>query len=233
MALRETALVLSALLVAAASLPAGGRGDLASGLLGNVLSRPVPGQDFSLTDQHGFAFRLSEARGKVVVLTFIYTHCTDTCPYIALKVREAVILLGSAADRAVFVAVTTDPARDTRKVTDDYSRAAGLESAWRFLSGPAPDVAAVWRSYGIGVARKDTRDMESREDDGTALTRGLSGDDLRVADRIAGEFGGGYEVSHSTPLWLIDARGRVRASLGADAAPADLAADVRILLKER
>ena len=233
MDLRVSASIISALLIAAVPLPAGGSGEQVSALVGNVLSHPVPAQDFSLTDQQGLAFRLSEARGKVVVLTFIYTHCTDTCPSMALKVREAITLLGSDADRAVFVAVTTDPLRDTRMVTADYSRAAGLENAWRFLSGPASAVAAVWRAYGIGVARKDGRDEAAPDADEALQTRGLSRDDLMRAGEIAGRFGGGYEVSHSTPFWLIDGRGRLRVSLGADAAPVDLAADVRILLKGR
>src|SRR5947209_2745019 len=43
-----------------------------------VISKPAP--DFALPDQDGRSIRLSQFHGKLVLLTFFYTNCTDVCP---------------------------------------------------------------------------------------------------------------------------------------------------------
>ena len=94
-----------------------------------------PAADFTLSDQLGEPFHLASSRGRVVVLTFIYTHCENECPFVTLKLKRARALLGSDAGEAVFVAVTTDPRRDTRTVIERYSREAGMLDGWYFLTG--------------------------------------------------------------------------------------------------
>src|SRR5208282_454616 len=113
-------------------------------LSGTVIPHPSPAPDFTLTDQHGSQFRMADTKGRVVVMSFIYTHCTDLCPFITLKIKSARDLLGKDADKAVFVAVTTDPGRDTQSVIDAYSRAAGLSDSWFFVTGPLAAVKDVW-----------------------------------------------------------------------------------------
>ena len=44
------------------------------GLVNNMIQHTMAAPDFTLTDQHGQPFHLADARGKVVVLCFIYTH---------------------------------------------------------------------------------------------------------------------------------------------------------------
>ena len=59
---------------------------------GTVLKAPVSAPDFTLTDQHGQPFRLSEQRGRVVLLYFGYAHCPGACPITLSKwtqIREA------------------------------------------------------------------------------------------------------------------------------------------------
>src|SRR3982750_2566560 len=50
---------------------------------------PAPPGDFALRDQGGKLVQLSRLRGRVVVLTPLYTHCEDTCPLTAQQVRGA------------------------------------------------------------------------------------------------------------------------------------------------
>ena len=45
------------------------------------------------------------------------------------------------------------------------------------------------------------------------------------------EFGGGYDVSHSIPIVIIDPSGNVRALLDARSYPKDIAKDVRALVQ--
>ena len=78
-------------------------------LLGTVYTQTPPAADFTLTDQHGKPFRMADTRGKVVVLSFLYTHCTDYCPFMAVKLMRSARLLGQAMGGVVIVPVTTDP----------------------------------------------------------------------------------------------------------------------------
>ena len=44
--------------------------------------------DFQLTDQNGSLIKLSDFRGKIVVLTFMDSKCKDTCPLTAAQLRR-------------------------------------------------------------------------------------------------------------------------------------------------
>jgi cytochrome oxidase Cu insertion factor (SCO1/SenC/PrrC family) len=179
---------------------------------------------------------MADTKGRVVVMTFIYTHCTDLCPFITLKVKDTRDQLGKDADKAVFVAVTTDPQRDTEKVIAAYSRAAGLYDAWHFVTGPAASVKDVWYNYGVGVdiekpaPKEEPSGKSSNATDEPEPTQGLSPEEVGQAHRIVDEFGGGYDVSHSAPFWIIDRQGRIRASMDADALPSAIAGNVRALI---
>ena len=61
---------------------------------------PVP--DFTMTGQDGKPFKLSELRGYVVVLTFIYTRCPlpDFCPLMDRKFADLAQSIGGFPARA-------------------------------------------------------------------------------------------------------------------------------------
>lgn len=203
-------------------------------LTGTVIPHPAAAPDFTLMDQHGVPFHMSDTKGRVVVMTFIYTHCTDLCPFITMKLKSAYAKLGKDADKAVFVAVTTDPERDTQKVIAAYSREAGLFDSWHFLTGPDAAVKAVWFNYGVGVEIQKEPETSAGKT-GTATdepepTQGLSDAELGQARRIVDQFGGGYNVSHSAPYWIIDRQGRIRASMDADVLPSEIEGNVRALM---
>ena len=203
-------------------------------LVGTVLPHPAPAPDFTLVDQHGLPFHMADAKGRVVVMCFIYTHCTDLCPFVTLKIKSARNVLGKDADKVVFVAVTTDPERDTADVVAAYSKAAGLFDSWHFLTGPMASVKQVWFNYGVGVEIEKGANAPAATPGNAAddpePTQGLSAAETDSARRIADQFGGGYDVSHSTPYWIIDRQGMVRASMDADALPSDIARNVRALM---
>jgi protein SCO1/2 len=80
---------------------------------GSVLEEPVPVPDFVLTDQEGQPFRMSDQKGRVVLLFFGYTSCPDVCPTTLATWRRAHEMLGDDASSVEFVFVTVDPERDT------------------------------------------------------------------------------------------------------------------------
>lgn len=115
----------------------------------------APAPDFTLTDgRTATRLGLTSLRGKVVVLSFLYTRCPDVCPLTAEHFRVTQATLGDDADDVVFVAVSTDPANDTPQAVQAFSRDHGLSENWHYLIGSRAQLASVWSAYGI-VATPD------------------------------------------------------------------------------
>ena len=66
---------------------------------GSVLDEPVDVPDWTLYDQHGDPFRLSDQQGNVVLLFFGYTSCPDVCPTTLATWRKIHEALGDKAQR--------------------------------------------------------------------------------------------------------------------------------------
>lgn len=122
------------------------------------LTKIGPAADFTLTTQTGARLSLRDLRGKVVVVTFIYATCTDTCPLLTEKLVGLQGRLGADFGRRVFFAsVTVDPERDTPEALKRYAEVHGAHSAgWAFLTGTPAEIRDVKRKYGV-FSRKDPR----------------------------------------------------------------------------
>jgi protein SCO1/2 len=89
---------------------------------------PQPGEavpDFSLINQNGRRIDLKQYRGKVVLLTFIYTRCpfSDYCPRISglfADLNRKLLAESDLADRTHLLSVSFDPAHDTPPVLRKY-----------------------------------------------------------------------------------------------------------------
>lgn len=198
---------------------------------GSISPRHIVAADFTLTDQKDEPFKMSGTRGEIVLLSFIYTHCADICPFTTMKIKATQILLGRDMGKVVFVAITTDPLRDTPEVIADYSKSAGLYDTWHFLTGPLDDLKRIWNEYGVGVhkvSESDVQDSEARGMPGMGAdkAKGLDEAEIAAAQSLIEKFAGGYAVTHSGPFWIIDAEGETRAILDADASPSDIVADI-------
>jgi len=118
-----------------------------------VIGKQAP--DFTLIDQSERRVRLSQFRGKLILLNFIYTHCVDVCPIVTAKLVKAqneLIKRGWWAKDVVFLSITTDPARDIPSTLGRYAKANGADSTgWHFLTGDLKIVTSVHKQYGITV----------------------------------------------------------------------------------
>jgi protein SCO1 len=107
----------------------------------------VPPMDFSLRDQDGETASLADYRGQVVVLTFMYSTCKDTCPLQADQIRGALDDLGGDAPPALTVSV--DPSGDTPDRAKSFLLKHALTGRMRFLLGSRAQLAPIWKAYGI------------------------------------------------------------------------------------
>jgi len=88
--------------------------DQASQFAGPVFAAGLRAAPFSLTDQDGRRATLSQYRGRVIVLTFIYSHCHDTCPLMTTETRGALDELPNQGRNIPVLAISVDPFHDTR-----------------------------------------------------------------------------------------------------------------------
>jgi len=68
--------------------------------------------EFTLVDQNGKSFRFANARGKIVLVTFIFTTCPGCLPAADSEVRyHPTHATGKKIDDYLLLSITTDPAR--------------------------------------------------------------------------------------------------------------------------
>ena len=122
-----------------------------SALIGAKVAPGTTASDFSLRDQNGRRVRLSALHGKLVLLTFLYTHCVDICPLIANDLNRAVASLGHQASAVRILAVSVDPRGDTPRAVRTYIRAHRLGPQFLWLLGTRRQLAPVWQAYNVLV----------------------------------------------------------------------------------
>lgn len=117
----------------------------AQGFAGAI--RPdIPRRTWSLTDQDGRPARIGTLGTQPSIVTFLYTHCQDTCPVTASTVRGALDQLGRDVPA---YAVSVDPANDTPDSARAFLSRNHLTGRMRFLLSPGTTLQQVWTTFGI------------------------------------------------------------------------------------
>jgi protein SCO1 len=121
-------------------------------LKAGVFDPPRLAPDFSLQGSHGRPLRMNDFRGKVVLLAFGFTSCTEVCPTTLNTFALARRKLGpSAADLRV-VYITVDPQRDVAERLAKYL--GSFDPTFVGGTGTEDQLAAVRKSYGISAEKK-------------------------------------------------------------------------------
>ncbi len=137
--------VLAAVLLTGAR-GAGTRVNLVGGFAGAQLPPEIPPADFALRDQDGRLVRLRDYAGHVVIVSFLYSTCRDTCPLIAQQIRGALDQLGRPVPA---LAVSVDPAEDTPLNARRFLLKQSVTGRLRFLLGSRAALAPIWHGFGI------------------------------------------------------------------------------------
>jgi protein SCO1 len=124
---------------------------------------PTPGDevpDFQLTDQSGTRISLSQYRGKVLLVTFIYTRCPfpDFCPRVSSNFAEMSRQLAAdpaLAGRTQLLSISFDPDHDAPKVLREYAFSAAhthdpaLFTHWEFAVPRSADLPKLADFFGV------------------------------------------------------------------------------------
>ena len=143
--------------------------------------------DFSLIERSGKPLKLSDLRGKVWIVNFIYTNCTDTC---LLQSAEMAKLQTAVAERedVRLVSISVDPERDTPEALSRYAeRFKADPDRWLFLTGGSEEIYRLAQEgFLLSAVPVST----------------ISGVDISGVDRNA--------VIHSSRFILVGLQGRIR-----------------------
>lgn len=174
---------------------------------------------FELTNQDGQRVRLSDFRGKVVLMHFIYTQCTTVCPLENLRLKEVYDALEEPLrDDLVLISVSFDPL-DTPEVLNEYASARGYDlPGWVFLTGSEEEIRQVTSDYNVFYALAVE---SSAHEEGTGSHTQAHGDHAR-------------QFMHGGGQVLIDRKGMIRKEyFELNETPAeDILQDVKALLTE-
>lgn len=119
-------------------------------------SRETIGGPFKLLDQHGKRRTEAAFRGKLMLVYFGFTSCSDVCPTDLLQMGQAVEQLGRLGDDVQPIFITLDPARDTAKrlaayVTSFHPRLLGLGGSAAAVRQAASAYRVYYKQVGTGT----------------------------------------------------------------------------------
>lgn len=117
-------------------------------LMSELMSGRHPiGAPFTLRDAYGERVRLSDFRGKLVLLYFGFAACPDVCPTDLAYIGQALDRLGERANDVQPLFVTLDPLRDSPGVLREY--AAAFHPRLRALTGDEEEIRRVATAFKV------------------------------------------------------------------------------------
>ena len=170
-------------------------------LNGTDIRQEKLGGELALTDGQGKPFSLQRVAGKVVLLTFGYTHCPDVCPLSWITYRDVMQQLGADADKVAVVFVSVDPERDTPELIGKYAQQFHPDFIGLTDTSGGKQIEAIKRQYRIVSAKAQQQ-----------------------SDQV-------YLVDHSAGTYILNQQGEAVIFEPYGKTAAEIADDVRILLK--
>jgi len=172
---------------------------------GTILADAQPAAEIVGTNYAGSPFRLSDHRGKVILLFFGYTFCPDVCPLTLAEMKSVYAELSEEEmEHLVFVFVSVDPERDT------------LERLAEYVPFFHPDFQGV-RVEGEALAALKENYWLSAE----------------KVEHGKGEHTEHYTVMHNSSLYVIDKQGVLRELIDYDLGAERILPDIRYFLRQK
>jgi protein SCO1/2 len=144
--------------------------------------KEAPG--FELTDQNNNRVSLSDFKGKLVLISWGFTHCPDICPLILSRLSNVMKELGDLSDNVQVVFITVDPERDTPSRLKSYIPS--FDNRFIGLTGSTEDIEKVVKSYNAFFIKHP-----------------------EVYGRGEFDTWDSYQMTHTTKVYLVDQNGRL------------------------
>ena len=123
-------------------------------------------EDFNFLSHKNETTKLSDFRGKVIVITFIYTRCPvpNFCPRLSLRFKSALdILSADTLNQSAyhFLSITFDPEYDTPEMLNQYATSykSNDHKNWTFLTPGAAESDDFSRKVGVVVTRDEKNNL--------------------------------------------------------------------------
>lgn len=111
--------------------------------------------NIALTTQDGKTVHLWDdlLKDKKVIINFIYTECSASCPLETAKLVQVQNILKDRLGKDIFFySITLDPKRDTPAVLKAYAAKFHTKPGWLFLTGKKEDIELVRKKFGLAAA---------------------------------------------------------------------------------
>ena len=121
------------------------------------LRSELPMPAFKLTNQEGLPVTPADFKGRVTLVTAVFSTCTKTCPMMLKKIRDVLDQLTPAerADLSV-VAISLSPEADTRELRTMITKAYGFDpTQFHFVNGAPAEMNALLDQLNIGRVRDE------------------------------------------------------------------------------
>lgn len=133
----------------------------AAALMDAVMWNKGPvGGPFALTDQDGRPRSDADFRGKLLLVYFGYTYCSDVCPTDLQAIASAIDKLGPAGDAVQPVFITVDPEHDTSEQLKLY--VALFHPRLIGLTGSVNEIKKVAHAYKVYYAKAEPEKKSDR-----------------------------------------------------------------------
>ena len=108
----------------------------------------------ALTTQDGKTVHLWDdlLKDKKVIINFIYTDCSASCPLETAKLVQVQKIFGPRMGKDIFFySITLDPKHDTPAVLKTYAGKFHVGPGWLFLTGNKADIELVRKKFGLAA----------------------------------------------------------------------------------
>lgn len=119
---------------------------------GTVLEPPKAMYNFQLQGPDERPVKLSDFRGKYVLVFFGYTSCPDVCPTTLKDLTGVLKQLGAESSQMQVLFISVDPEKDTVKRLSTYIKQ--FDSRIIGLTGTLEDIQLTAKEYGIFFEKK-------------------------------------------------------------------------------
>jgi protein SCO1/2 len=86
---------------------------------------------------------------KAVLVNFLFTSCTTTCPLVTATVASMRQVLGPEGQDLRILSISLAPTHDTPGALQAYARQHGIGPGWQLLTGDVSQVRTVLKAFGV------------------------------------------------------------------------------------